>query len=207
MNKNILKVLKEIRIFYIVFIIFQLISIVIMGLKLKDDAFLLGIILGAILLYLLIDILFYVFQIYKRKKLINVIPVKCVVEDFVVSYYTKEKIDVYPIVKDANNNLYFPYHEISNYTTIYTRVNYDYNFKIIRKDKSELKIGDTVYLYKDKDLDVKIKINKEKNRVKIYKNKISNLLIKYNHQNKNYDIDIFNKMIYYEGAIEIEKDF
>lgn len=204
MNENIANGLKKVRILYYVFITFQVITIVIMGLKLKEDTFFFGLILGAFFLYLLIDILIYFFQIHKRKKLLNVLPIRCILEDFVVSYYSKKKFDVYPIVKDSNNNLYFPYHNVSNYATVYTTVNYKYNFKIIRKDKSELKIGDTVYLYKDKDLDVNVKI--EKNTVKIYKNKISNLLIKYNHHNDNYDIDVFNKMIYYEGAIEIEKN-
>lgn len=70
------------------------------------------------------------------------------------------------------------------------------SIKVIREDKSVVEIGDKAYLYVKRNIYPNIKIM-DKFVIIDY--------LKYSLMNKNLDINIFNKVIFFEGLIDVEK--
>lgn len=71
---------------------------------------------------------------------------------------------------------------------------------IFRKDGSTAEIGDEVCVYISKFVDVNIT---SKNGILRLNNKKFN----YTHINQNYDISTFENVRFYEGAVEVEKEY
>lgn len=69
------------------------------------------------------------------------------------------------------------------------------SIKVIREDKSVVEIGDKAYLYVKRNIYPNIKIM-DKFVIIDY--------LKYSLMNKNLDINIFNKVIFFEGLIDVE---
>ncbi len=163
-----------------------------------------------ILLFLIVDLIYYKMHIKRLKYFINGSPVECVIEDLiVVSYgyteqfgYKTKDYRIYPVVK-MGNDFYFTYgdYSICHYQQGYTLSNHTFtNVGIFRKDHSEVKIGDKAYLYIKKKIDISVSIDIDKNMYKLNKQQEY-----FNNVNKNYDIRIMKNLNFFEGLIDIEK--
>ena len=161
------------------------------------------------ILIALISIVFYKNKIKKLNDLLNTIPIKCVIEDFMVYIYgeTRGKDRTYrivPLVRDLETNeLYITYddYSLSYYKSIESRNNYSLiNKTIFRKDRSPVNVGDNVYIYIRRKLNTNVFIDKANNVIKL--NNEKKILW---FTNNNFDIDILNKTTFFEGVIEVEE--
>lgn len=158
-----------------------------------------------IILCIIIDIIFYIMHIYRLKYFIDKEPIECTIEDLIlVSYgYTEraggmstKEYRLYPVVK-ANDKLYFTYGNycICHYNQRYAKLNGKYTYiEIFRKDNSKVEIGDKAYLYIRKELNINVEI--DNNMYKLNKQKEY-----FNNRNPQYDINILNKLNFFEGII------
>ena len=161
-----------------------------------------------IVVFLIIDIIFYKVKISKVRCFLYTKPIEGIIEDFIlVSYGYTEKFGIsrkeyrlYPVIK-VEDKLYFTYgdYSISNYNQKYFRMNNEYTYlEIFRKDNSKVQIGDKAYLYIKKELDIKVTIDDNGN-YKFNKQKEH-----FENRNSKYDINILNRLNFFEGIIDIE---
>lgn len=212
-NKRILSAINTKKTTLLIFLVFEILWIFLIigvGIKLQHELeelplyfkyiFLIFSIVG----FIIVDA-WFLKNINKLKDLINIKPLKCIVEDFIVIGYKhdgKRGYKIYPVVKSVEDNkLYFTYGSycLSGYNTIYSQMNNSLlNMAIIRKNKTKVEIGDVAYLYLRRNLDFNIDINSDKNMVYLDKTKIY-----FNHIN---DINMFKEFHYFEGIIDVEND-
>ena len=213
-NQNIKDILRNKWIALLIILIIQIISIFIFyfvsNVFFEERNIKIHILLFGLTICIITFAVFYKMHISRVNFLLNVEPIECIIEDFIlVSYgYTegpngirRKEYRLYPVVK-VNNELFFTYGNycISHYNQRYTRINKTYtDIGIFRKDKSKVKIGDKAYLYIKKKLDVNVEVDTEKNKYKINKQKEY-----FQNFNKNYDIEIVKKLNFFEGIIDIE---
>ena len=213
-NKNILNIIKTKLIAFLIIFISQIIALLLLTVlfsKFFEEINIRAIILLIpLILFIIVDIVFYKMHISRAKYFLNTPPIECIIEDFVlVSYgYTEDSqgfrrrdYRLYPIVK-ANNQLFFTYDDycISHYTQTYIRINNTYtDIAIFRKDKSKVNIGDRAYLYIKKKIEVNVDLDLDKNTFKLNKQ-----IEHFNNFNKNYDINIMKNLSFFEGIIDIE---
>ena len=122
---------------------------------------------------------------------------KCIVRDFVtITHRDHDSLDsIYPILEGYNDyKLYFTYGD--HLFPLFTVSN---GINICRKDGSEVKIGDVVYIYIVKPLDYRIEIDYYKNI--FYLDHLSH---KFNHKNNAYDIQVMKELNCFEGIIDYE---
>lgn len=212
-NKRVLSAINTKKTTLLIFLIFEVLGMfLIIGVfnkfqhELKDFPiyfkyiFLIFYIVG----FIIVDA-WFLKNINKLKDLIDIKPLKCIIEDFIVIGHTHDRerrYKIYPVVKSINDNkLYFTYGSycLSGYNTIYSQMNNSLlNMTIIRKDKTKVEIGDVAYLYLRRNLDFNININSDKNMIYLGKTKIY-----FNHIN---DINMFKELHYFEGIIDVEND-
>lgn len=147
------------------------------------------------LIFYLVSVFILLKRIFKIRKAKNVQPIKCIVRDFVTIAHHDKLDDIYPILEGYNDyKLYFTYgdHEFPLFTT-------SNGINIHRKDGSEVKIGDVVYIYIVKPLDYRIEIDYYKNVFYL-----DHLCHKFNHKNNTYDIQIMKELNCFEGIIDYE---
>lgn len=133
-----------------------------------------------------------IFKIWRARK---VKPIKCIVRDFIKVVHVDKMDSVFLILEGYDDyKLYFTYrdHEFPLFT-------FSGGVKRIRKDGSEVKIGDIVYIYIVKNLEEKIEFDCDKNVIYLDKIKYS-----FNHENDDYDIQIMKDLNCFEGIIDIE---
>ncbi len=210
LNENIkrakrnMKILLVIFILYVIFFLF-LINFIASQSDFKDNNLSKLIIIWAVLFIILVVPLFII-RISKLNSLCHVDAQKCIIEDFIIIGYHRDgriHYRIYPVVKKVGSDeLYFTYgkYSLSYYNSIYVRnANTLMGINIVRKNKSVVQIGDYANFYIGKLVDVNIHINSKKNTVKLNHKKF-----KYNHINNKYDINIFNKLKFFEGVVEVE---
>lgn len=222
MNKNIKVTKRKFEIALIILIIFQFLFLSIVYIFLgkfsseigsSDTDFLLirkeFLVIGLII-FIFIDIYFYIKFIYRISKLTNVEPRKCIIEDFIIYPYgvekrngiTKKDYRISPLVKDLEDNeLYFTYgnYSLSYYSFIKTSINNETSIKIYRRDGTRVEIGDIAFFYIRKKVNIDVDIDKSNNIIAL-----NNKKMKYIHSNEKYDINIFNRINFFEGTIEVE---
>ena len=133
-------------------------------------------------------------------------PIECVIEDFIIyfdgKHDGKREYRIAPIIRAKNSNkLYFTYgkYSLSYYKSITSRMNRRLIEKtIVRDDWSKVQIGDPVLMYKKSDIFVETAII-DNNNVKL-----NNKTIRFSHINNQYDVGIFNKVTFFEGAVDVE---
>lgn len=213
-NKNILNIIKTKLIALLIIFTSQIIALLFLNVLFseffKEINIRAIILLITLILFVIVDIVFYKMHISRAKYFLNTIPIECIIEDFLlVSYgynkdsqgFRRKDYRLYPIVK-ANNELFFTYDDycISQYNQSYTRINNTYtDITIFRKDKSKVNIGDRAYLYIKKKIEVNVDIDVDKNIFKLNKQ-----IEHFNNFNKNYDINIIRNLNFFEGIIDIE---
>ena len=70
---------------------------------------------------------------------------------------------------------------------------------IYKRGRVPVKIGDIVDLYLLKTLDIPVSVDTEKNIVRLKDQKI-----RFDHMNSRIGIDVFNEMIFLQGAIDVD---
>jgi CRISPR-associated protein Cst1 len=156
-----------------------------------------------IIVSFIIDFIIFKKNICGLNSLMNTEPIRGVIEDFIMYPYGYDDshgdyrhIDyrISPLVRNIEDNkLYFTYsdYSLSYYTSIQTRMNKNVPLKtIFRGDGSEVKIGDLAFIYIKRKLDINVEIDEKNNSVKLDK-----LEMKFLHENDNYNIDVFNRII------------
>ena len=194
-NKNILNIIKTKLIAFLIIFISQIIALLLLNVLFSEFFEEINIraiiLLIPLILFIIVDIVFYKMHISRAKYFLNTPPIECIIEDFVlVSYgYTEDSqgfrrrdYRLYPIVK-ANIRINNTYTDIA----------------IFRKDKSKVNIGDRAYLYIKKKIEVNVDIDLDKNTFKLNKQ-----IEHFNNFNKNYDINIMKNLSFFEGIIDIE---
>lgn len=150
-----------------------------------------------------VDLYFYFKKILGTKSIIGLPCLECTVQDYVIRKYKNESKIEYEVkllvkcLKDGK--YYFTYGKYSYcyFNNIYTLNNRKIrSIKVIREYKSVVEIGDKAYLYVKRNIYPNIKIM-DKFVIIDY--------LKYSLMNKNLDINIFNKVIFFEGLIDVEK--
>ena len=224
MNKNIQEAKNKFKILLISLVIFQifflfLINIFFNKISLETgsgdaDFQLIKNIIKIVLtiIFIIVDIIFYIKFIYRLHTMINVEPKRCIIEDFIMYPYgyssgtgSRRRIDyrIAPVIRDLESNkLYFTYrdYDLSYFNSKYIMMNDKLVSNIIfRKDKSEVKIGDTAYCYVKKEVNVDVKIEEDNNIIIL-----NNKKMHYLHTNEKYNINIFNEIIFFEGIVEVE---
>lgn len=143
-------------------------------------------------------------RIYRTKKLLKVIPVKCVVEDFIITnrrHDRKKHYHVNLLIRDPDNGqLYFTYgpHSLSFYNSVYIQSGQKLSkISILRKDRTQVQLGDVVWLYILKEAKVSVKI------------KINRLLLngkEFSYENVNPEIstESFQQVRFVEAAVDVE---
>ncbi len=152
----------------------------------------------------------YYIYIKQVKYFIDFSPFQGTIEDFIVvsngyykspSGFRSRNYKIYPVVK-INNKLYFTCRGdcIGFLNQKYVVFNDRFtDVRIRRKDKSEIKIGDTAYLYIKKEVSVNLFVDTEKNMFKLNDEEPED----FQNFNKNYDINIMNNLTFFEGIVEI----
>ena len=218
MNTNIKNAGKKFKIVLVGLIIFQILFLFILNTFLgnflseigSDPKFITNIVLiSGSILFTLVDMLFYFKFIYRLKTMLNIQPKKCVIVDFIVYPYGRDSerkgIDykVAPLIKEIETNeLYYTYgeYDLSYYTTVQGYMNKTLiNKVIVRKDGTKVEINDTAYYYIRNKINIDVDIDSDSNIVKLNNKKMF-----FSHVNENYDINIFNKINFFEGVVEIE---
>lgn len=210
MNKNIKQARNKFIILLITFILFQIIGLLIINtaISTKDMLLIKKIVISIIIiLSIIIDIVIYKHYISGLNFFIKKEPIHGIIEDFILYPYNKTNnrinYKISPIIRNLKDNqLYFTYknYDLSYYTTIETKINNSIiNKTILRKDGSNVKIGDTVSIYIKEKININIETDKENNIIRL-----NNFKMKFLHENKNYDISIFNKLNYFNGIVEVE---
>ena len=222
MNKNIKEAKRKFEILLVGFIIFQILILFFINAFLNNFLLEIDIDNSEIILIkkiitifiitisIIIDIVIYKKYICGLNSLINTTHIRGVIEDFIIYPYGYDnshprKIDyrISPVVRSVEDNqLYFTFgnYSLSYYTSIETKINNKVLSKtIFRGDGSEVKVGDIAFIYIKRKLDINVEIDEDNNRVKL-----DNLKMNFLHENNNYNIDVFNKIIFFEGITEIE---
>ncbi len=153
-----------------------------------------------------VDIYFWHRYIYGMGKLLNIEPVQCTVENFIITYTKKNKSLKYwisPVVRNnIDDRLYITLGRlsISWYKDVYSKSGRSLSsIKILRSDGTEVKIGDTVYLYITEIVNPNIVIDRKSNTVFIGKDKM-----KFSEGSNSVSIDIFDRLTYFKGAVEVD---
>lgn len=215
-NKNIIKAKKKFSIILLAIIIFQIIGILVfnkINFNFDDISFIYIkkiITFIIILICIVVDCIFFYKRCYKLNTLVKVQPKKCIIEDFIITYYVNSKdrnYSIHPVVRNIEDNkLYLSYsdYDLSYFNTTTTKMNNNITSEnIFRKDGSVVKIGDTAYLYIRRILEVKLNIDSDNNVIWLKTNK-SRRKLHYRHVNPKYDINEFNNYNFFEGVVEIE---
>ena len=217
-NKNIENIINTYKIaLYIIIIsqiIFSIVFFCIVGNFVNSENLINGsniqilVVISLIVICLIIDIIFYKVKISRARYFLYIKPIEGIIEDLIlVSYgYTetsgisRKEYRLYPVIK-VEDKLYFTYgnYSISKYNQKYVRINNKYTYlEIFRKDNSKVQIGDKAYLYIKKELDIKVIIDANDNyRLNRQKEHFEN-------RNSKYDINILNRLNFFEGIIDIE---
>lgn len=209
MKDNFIKKSINVKIYLILgFTVFSFLCylVMIIGFKsmIADTPMLKYMITFSLIVFLLaIDIALFI-NILKLRTLVNVEPVKCIIEEFVyVAYYSDghRKYNIFPLVRSlSDNKLYLTYSDYSliRYNKIRIGTNrYDWNIKIYRRDGSYVNVGDIAYMYVKKFLNVNVDIDYNKHMISLNKDKIL-------FSSDKFDINIFNNINYFEGVVDIE---
>ena len=158
--------------------------------------------------FVFIDVLFWNVYIKKLKKLLYVRPMKCVVEDLIVTSYRQDNSKHYKLnflVKGFDDEkLYYAYgkHQVVLYNTSYTKLNNGVmGLTAIRKDRTPVRLGDIMYIYVNKMVDVSVKVDRMSDTVKLNGDKYP-----YMHANEDYDASVFEKVNFFDGALDVETD-
>ena len=146
-------------------------------------------------------------KILNLKSLLSVTPVKCVVEDYIITSHTSDgdrRYNVSLLVKNTENQeLLFSYgkYSLSYYNYSYSKAGQSLQgINIFRKDGSTVEIGDEVYVYISEFVDVSVDYE-DKDL------KLNNKKFAYIHTNENYNSSIFENVRFYKGAVEVEKEY
>ncbi len=207
MNKNILNIIKTKTTVLFIFLSYQIIVLFFINIMLSKFSEKIFMLSFAAIICVIIDVVFYKMHISRAKYLLNVSPIECLIEDFLLVSYGydnnhRKDYRLYPIVK-ANNELFFTYGDycICHYNQSYSKLNNVYtNIAIFRDDKTKVSIGDKAYLYIKNKIDVSVNIDIDKNTFKLNKQ-----VEHFNNFNKNYDINIIRDLNFFEGIIDIEQ--
>lgn len=161
-----------------------------------------------ILICVILDLYFLINRIIILKIALMKIPIKCRIEDIIFIGYKHDKRTLYVpyfIVRSLENTkLYLTYdkYSLADYNTIF---NYsdktNIQFGIFNNDGIPVKLGDINDMYIYKTVNIHVQINYKKNTVKLNHKKIH-----FRHLNENIQIDIFNDIIFFKGAVCVESD-
>ena len=158
--------------------------------------------------YVFTDVLYWNAYIKKLKKLLYVRPVKCVVEDMIVTSYRRNDRMRYKLsflVKGLEDEkLYYTYgrYKVASYTIIHSYMNNSLlGISAVRKDRTAVEIGDIIKIYINKMVDIAVDVDYMADTVKFDGEKYP-----YIHANMNYDASVFEKVNFFDGALDIEND-
>ena len=215
-NENIKQTQKSLKYVLIGFVVFQIIFLVFINLFLKtffadmgDDMMSkiapIAVNVFALIIGLVTDIAF-VIKIKRYDKLENVKPVYGVIEDIVILTSTnKDNADhdlCFLIRNNEDGKLYFSEgdDDMSAYSKSYSGNGRTINsLHIMRRDGKETNIGDTVrfYILEKYEESPKLEILND------YKLIIKGRRHLYQHINQTYDINVFEKCVFYKGYVEL----
>lgn len=154
------------------------------------------------------DMLYWVIYIRKLKKLLYVRPVKCVVEDMIVTSYRRDNKTHYNLTFLLrgldDGNLYYTYgrHKIAFYTTVNSSMNKSLlEICAIRKDRTPVNLGDMVYIYINQFINIPVDVDRMTDTVKL-----DGETYMYRHINANYDASVFESVYFFDGAVDIETE-
>ena len=217
-NQNIINVIKKYTIVLAFFCVWECISFVIANVVIKDkllnfdikesEASLVMITINLFTAFISIAIDIGILQkIFNLKPLLSVTPVKCVVEDYIITSHTSDgdrKYKVSLLLKNIENQeLLFSYgkYSLSYYNCSYSKAGRSLQgISIFRKDGSTVEIGDEVYVYISEF--VNVSVDYEDKGLKLNNKKFA-----YIHTNENYNSSIFGNVRFYKGAVEVEKEY
>ena len=164
--------------------------------------------LPVILFSLIIDSLMLK-KISDLKSLMSRTPVKCVVEDFVITgdrVNGSIRYNVSLLLKNPETHeLLFSYgrHCLSHYNYTYSSTKQGLeHINIYRKDGSTVKIGDEVYVYIIKFVDVTAVYDEEDETLKLNNKYFGCILTNPNHSGS-----VFENVRFYKGAVEVDKEY
>lgn len=161
--------------------------------------------IGIPIIAITVDIAIYISLKNKINLISNTEPVSCVVEDFLITSYSRDHRRHYkinPVLKNVKTGellCTFGIYNMSAYTIVQaTNVNSLMAISIIRSDKSVVEIGDKVQVFIKEFVDLNVRIDSDDT---YYLNNKKN---KFNHGNSKYDISILNGLHFFKGFIDVE---
>ena len=158
--------------------------------------------------FVFINVLYWNNYVKKLKKLLYVRPIKCIVEDLIVTSYRQDNKKRYTLTFLAKSvedgKLYYAYdrHMIPLYKSSYTKLNNGVmGLTAVRKDRTPVVLGDIMYIYINKLVDVSVKVDHMSDTVKLNGSKYT-----YIHANADYDASVFESVQFFDGALDVEGD-
>lgn len=156
---------------------------------------------------LLIDLAIYIGKVRKLNKILHVTPVPGTVEDMILTMTKGDETNRYTVdlvVRNSENGkLYFTYgsNNLSWYHQQFSQTNQVLNsVRIVRKDRTEVGIGDTVLLYIAKIITPSVEVRQDDGNVLI-----DGKVFPYRNQNSQYDCTLFRELVMYQGAVQVEE--
>lgn len=162
------------------------------------------ILIFTILWSILIDA-FFIKRIIDLKPLLTVEPIKCSVEDFIVTGHASgdgKHYNVSLLLKNIETQEFlFTYgkHSLSYYNYTHSASGaYLTSVNIFRGDGTFLEIGDIVNVYIEKYVDVNVDLDDDML-------KLDGKTLSYSHKNEMYDKSVFDKVKFYRGAVDVKR--
>lgn len=153
-----------------------------------------------------VDLYFLFNRVILLRHLLNKAPVKCRLEDiFLIGYKDDKRTRYAPflIVRSLENQkLYLTY---DKYSLLNYAVTFNYSDKknirctVYKGDGIPVRLGDIVDMYILRTIKIPVSIDKSKNIVKLKHRKIY-----FRHMNEQINIDVFEKIIFFKGAIDLD---
>lgn len=222
-NKNIERALNQGKTILKFFIVFQIISMLIMYAIVSSFSFsdtsgedtsiisklfpcmLMGV---AALVYIRMDVALWKLKISRLENLLYTKPIKCVVEDIVAECYRhdgKKRYKAKFLVRGLDDDkLYFTFgdYSASYYNTRYVNLKTtSLGISAYKKDRTPVELGDIVHIYICDMLNVSVDVDYGKNTVKLDGKKYV-----YKNANENYDARVFENVRFFAGVVDIESD-
>ena len=160
----------------------------------------------AMLICVSVDLFFFYNKISLLKSLSGKKPIRCIIDDILFVKYKDDgrtRYTPYLLVRSIETNkLYFTY---GKYSLLGLTASISYgghqmiNCTIYKKDMVQVAIGDCVDAYVYKILDFPILVDEGKNVIKLKNKKLM-----FHHANDKIHISVFNNIVLFKGAIDVD---
>ena len=160
--------------------------------------------LGGILMFS--DLFFLVTKVLALSPLRRQPPVKCRIEDFFLIGYTddgKRRYRAYPILRAMEDQRLYLAHgnnALSNFSMKSVQMNQTLvDFTVYARDRTPLRVGDTVYMYLLKTVDIQVRTDEAAGEIQLGRETLPFL-----HSNENLKINAFENMVFFKGVVDTE---